>query len=82
MISFLIGFMIMPALVGVVLVITWAVEYFQYVAALLKAHYANKYAIKQAKKVIVDELLSDNNEPEEINANTEETPVANENAQG
>lgn len=82
MISFLIGFMIMPALVGIVLVITWAVEYFQYVAALLKAHYANKYAIKQAKKVIVDELLNDEKEPEEINANTEETPVADEIAQG
>lgn len=50
MISFLIGFMIMPALVGIVLVITWAVEYFAYLARLLKAHYNAKYQRKQAKK--------------------------------
>ena len=78
MISFLIGFMIMPALVGIILVITWGVEYFKYLASLLKAHYASRYAKKQAKKAEkqVIETVTENN------ANTEETPVADEIAQG
>ena len=50
MISFLIGFMVMPALVGIVLVITWAVEYFGYISRLLRAHYDAKYARKKANK--------------------------------
>lgn len=74
MISFLIGFMIMPALVGIVLVITWAIEYFHYVAALLKAHYANKYAIKQLKKELEASVLASENDAEENNAETDENP--------
>lgn len=82
MISFLIGFMIMPALVGIVLVITWAVEYFHYVAALLKAHYASKYATKQLKKQLAAAFLEDDNvaekDTETVEESTEETVDTNE----
>lgn len=72
MISFLIGFMIMPALVGIVLVMTWAVEYFRYVAALLRAHYTSKYDARQLKRKILAEVK---NAPVENNAETEQKPV-------
>ena len=79
MISFLIGFMILPALVGIVLVVTWAVEYFRYVAALLRAHYASKYDARQLKRNILAELKET---PVENNTNTEETPATDEVVEG
>lgn len=75
MISFLIGFMLLPALVGIVLVITWAVEYFKYLSSLLRAHYqakAARYAQKRESKslknvdTITSENIEDNKEIESI----------------
>ncbi len=51
MINFLIGFMILPTLIGIVLVITWAIEYFKYLSLLLKRHYTERYIKKQAIKI-------------------------------
>lgn len=81
MINFLIGFMILPTLIGIVLVITWAIEYFKYLSLLLKRHYTERYLRKQAiklqkelsnniKNVIAEDQVVDNEANKDDNINT------------
>lgn len=42
MINLLIGFMIIPAILGILLLVFWSIEFFKYIVKLLKRHYANK----------------------------------------
>lgn len=42
MINLLIGFMIIPTILGILLLVFWSIEFFKYIVNVLKRHYDKK----------------------------------------
>lgn len=42
MINLLIGFMIIPTILGILLLVFWSIEFFKYIINVLKKHYNKK----------------------------------------
>ena len=42
MINLLIGFMIIPTILGILLLVFWGIEFFKYIVNVLKRHYDKK----------------------------------------
>lgn len=42
MINLLIGFMIIPTILGILLLVFWSIEFFKYIVNVLKKHYDKK----------------------------------------
>lgn len=64
MINLLIGFMIIPTILGILLLVFWSIEFFKYIMKSLKKHYNKK----------LEPTENEQKEDPEIEVITETTP--------
>ena len=73
MINLLIGFMIIPTILGILLLVFWSIEFFKYIVKVLKRHYANKLnPVKTEQKEDLKNEVSMEPEIEVLDVNDEE----------